>query len=343
MTAQASVECVGYAAKYKLIALTIIVCLGLVGLSSSHAAGQVSTAYYLHASECSSFPSGNLTLDEQQPHGATCSILIEPGSNATVWATSPSSVPSLFPSGNWSVSLWSNTTGTMTQYNLTLAVVGPSGNLSQIGTGFTPVINSSIPTQYIVQLPVSVNATLNVGDSLTLRLLNQAENGNPTNPGFVFLDSAQTPSELTSPTSASNVTVQLQSSTAAAGITQMNSTTTQSNTTAYQIVNSSTQQLAQPTLTQQVTTLSHVTASTLQPSLITSTRHAFWSFGWVLAILGVGAGAALLLGAIAFISSGKAAQIIVHEGRYYCRKHRVALVNVYGALWCPFERKPLRP
>ena len=320
-----------------LLAFAVAICIGLVGLFPIHAAAQTVTPYYLQSPQCS-LGSGNLTLAEQQPQGATCALLVE-GVNATVWATPPFTATTAYPAGNWSVSLWLNTTGTMTQYTLNLAFVDPNGNIAQIGSGLSPVINSTTPNQYIIQIPDPTNATLNSGDSLTLSLLNQDQNGNPTDPGCVFLGSATTPSEVTPPTS-NATTTQQQTITPIPIITQVNSTTTQSNTTTQQSVTSSTQLLI--LATQSLTTLPQPTTPA-QPTFITSTRPSTFNLGWAIVIIAAGAGAALVLGVIAIRSSGKRGQIIIQNGRYYCNKHRVPLVTVNGAFWCPFEGRPLKP
>jgi len=364
---------VKYSVSLKLLALAIVICVGFVGLFPFHVAAETTTTYYLHAPQCSQTASGNLTLDGQQPGGAaTCSLLVAAGSNAD-WTTSPFTVATVFPAGNWNVSLWLNTTGTMTQYNLTLAIIDPAGNLTQIGTGFSPAINSSIPTQYNVSIPAPMNSTFNVDDSLTFWLLNDNQYGNSTDPGFIFLDSAEAPSEITAPAPVSNISASAQAlsvtsasnmtqtnsttqsnatliaqtlsvTTTTSNITRTNSTTTQSSTTTTaQTLTSTTRSLVVTTQSQPVTTLSQPTTATLQPTLITSIQPSSSNLAWPLALVGVGASVALLLGAWAFRSTSRSDRIIIHAGRYYCRKHRVPLTNAYGTFWCPYERTPLKP
>ena len=361
---------VKYSVSLKLLALAIVICVGFVGLFPFHVAAETTTTYYLHAPQCSQTASGNLTLDGQQPDGATtCSLLVAAASNA-VWTTSPFTVATVFPAGNWNVSLWLNTTGTMTQYNLTLAIIDPAGNLTQIGTGFSPMINSSIPTTYNASIPAPMNSTVNVGDSLTFWLVNGNQYGNSTDPGFIFLDSTEALSEVTAPTPVSNVSAQAllvtsvsnmtqtnstaQSNTTiiaqtlpattTSNITRTNSTTTQSSTTTTaQTLTSTTRSLVVTTQSQPVTTLSQPTTATLQPTLITSIQPSSSNLAWPLALVGVGASVALLLGAWAFRSTSRSDRIIIHAGRYYCRKHRVPLTNAYGTFWCPYERTPLKP
>jgi hypothetical protein len=205
----------------KICVLGLILILTF-GLSHTPVAG-AGTTFYLHIPQCTqdfSEPPDNLTLDSQEGlyEGSICPLEISTFDTYT-WQAPVSTVDTSYPSGTWEAVLWLNTTGTLTQYDLSLGVTDEFEGYTETGSAISPVIASANPAPYTIQIP-STNLTLNAGSSLSLSLLNQDDQGNTTDPGFIFLNSASAPNRLTAPTS-TTITQQPTSST---------TTTTQSTT-----------------------------------------------------------------------------------------------------------------
>jgi len=65
--------------------------------------------------------------------------------------------------------------------------------------------------------------------------------------------------------------------------------------------------------------------------------------GFGFAVIAVGAGAAAAAGGLAVAISQPRSEVYAFEGYYYCRKHRAPVWSVEGRLWCPVERRFLKP
>lgn len=68
--------------------------------------------------------------------------------------------------------------------------------------------------------------------------------------------------------------------------------------------------------------------------------------GFGFAVIGIGAGISAVGAVVAFAASGRSAphsEVFAYGGSYYCRKHRVPVLYFQGWLWCPVERRYLRP
>ena len=61
------------------------------------------------------------------------------------------------------------------------------------------------------------------------------------------------------------------------------------------------------------------------------------------AVIAVGAGVAAAAGGLAVAISQPRSEVYAFAGHYYCRKHRAPLWSVEGRLWCPVERRFLKP
>jgi len=307
-----------------------------------------STGYYLHIPECTqdfSTPPANLSLSlEQTNRGTSCPVEIL--STAYVWTASPVDVSTSYPSGTWQAVLWLNTTGTLTEYNVSLGIIDQFGNFTQVTSANSPVIDTAAATAYTVNLPAN-NVTLDVGSSLALSLVNQDDQGNTTDPGFIFLDSASTPSHLLLPTSSLT-----SETTSISTLGNQTSTGTQS----------SNPETTTPTVTYTATTTVQVMSTTTEsPQIVTSAPSPVLMFnqptstnpqtqppmnlGIVLLIIGIGAGASVVIGAITLVKVTKTksvqSEITVNQGSYYCRKHHVPLTLRSGRYWCPIEKRPL--
>jgi hypothetical protein len=108
-------------------------------------------------------------------------------------------------------------------------------------------------------------------------------------------------------------------------------------TTSQQVTTSTTQvQTTTTSTTQQTTTSTTQTQQTIQ---VESS-----GMGFAFAFIGIGAGAAAAaLGVAVAASGGLGSQILAYGGYYYCRRHRVPVWSYSGYLWCPIERRYLRP
>lgn len=61
------------------------------------------------------------------------------------------------------------------------------------------------------------------------------------------------------------------------------------------------------------------------------------------AVIAIGAGAAAVAGGLVVAISQPRPEVYALDGHYYCRKHRTPLWSVEGRLWCPVERRFLKP
>jgi hypothetical protein len=64
--------------------------------------------------------------------------------------------------------------------------------------------------------------------------------------------------------------------------------------------------------------------------------------GLSFAVISIGAGAAAAAGGLAVAISQPRSEVYAYAG-YYCRKHLTPLWSVEGRLWCPVERRSLKP
>jgi len=310
-----------------------------VGLVTNYA-GASSNVYYLHAPNCTqdaSTPPAILSLSfEGDAQEASCQIEIL--STAYVWTTAPVEVATSYSSGAWDTVLWLNTTGTLTEYNISLGIMDQFGNSTLIASAVSPVIDSFVPASYTVELPAS-NLTLGAGSSLALSILNQDGQGNSTDPGFIFLDSTSTPSRLLPPGS----NVASESSTVTYGESQSSSSiqsatnpaVTYTATTTVEVMTTATQSPQIVTTPSPAVVLNQVTTTALQPNM---------NLGFVLLICGIGVGISLIVGTIILLKASKRSgksEIVAYQGTYYCRTHRVQLGLVRGKYWCPVDQKYL--
>ena len=60
-------------------------------------------------------------------------------------------------------------------------------------------------------------------------------------------------------------------------------------------------------------------------------------------VIAVGAGVAAAAGGLAVAISQPRSEVYASAGYYYCRKHRTPVWSVEGRLWCPVERRFLKP
>lgn len=65
--------------------------------------------------------------------------------------------------------------------------------------------------------------------------------------------------------------------------------------------------------------------------------------GFGFAMIGIGAGVGAAAAGIAAVLSRPSSEVFGYSGYYYCRRHRVPVWLVQGGLWCPVERRFLRP
>ena len=61
------------------------------------------------------------------------------------------------------------------------------------------------------------------------------------------------------------------------------------------------------------------------------------------AVIAIGAGAAAAAGGLAVAISQPRSEVYAFAGHYYCRKHRAPVWSVESRLWCPIERRFLKP
>ena len=61
------------------------------------------------------------------------------------------------------------------------------------------------------------------------------------------------------------------------------------------------------------------------------------------AVIAIGAGVAVAAGGLAVAISQPRSEVYAAAGYYYCRKHRTPVWSVEGRLWCPVERRFLKP
>jgi len=61
------------------------------------------------------------------------------------------------------------------------------------------------------------------------------------------------------------------------------------------------------------------------------------------AVIAIGAGAAAAAGGLAVALSQPRSEVYASAGYYYCKKHRTIVWSVKGRLWCPVERRFLKP
>jgi hypothetical protein len=227
------------------------------------------------------------------------------------WTTTAFSSDQSYPAGNWNVTLWMNVTTADTQYRVRLGVHNQSGDF-ELSHAYTPLINTPSPTEYEITMALSA-FTIGSGGSLVLGLLRQLQNGTASHTAFVFFDSVSTASGLNGPVATTTTTTTTTMTT-----TQQTSTTTSQQATT--------------------TTTSSTTTTTSQPVPPPS------GMGSAFAVIGIGAGVSVAGAGAAFALSGqRGSEVIVYGGFYYCRKHRVPLGYVQGRLWCPVERRYLRP
>jgi hypothetical protein len=145
-------------------------------------------------------------------------------------------------------------------------------------------------------------------------------------------------------------TTQQQTTTTTEQLTTTTTSTTWSATTTQQVTTSTTQVQTTITSTQQQTTTAttqqHTTTWTSQQYTTTTQTGPVQTFGmgFAFAFIGIGAGAAAVGVGVAVAASGPLGSgLYTYGGYYYCRKHRVPVWIVEGQLWCPVERRFLRP
>jgi len=61
------------------------------------------------------------------------------------------------------------------------------------------------------------------------------------------------------------------------------------------------------------------------------------------AVIAIGPGAAAAAGGLAVAISQPLSEVYVYAGCYYCRKNRTPVWSVECRLWCPVERRFLKP
>jgi hypothetical protein len=282
----------------------------LVSAFSISASAQSQSTFYLHA---------NYLLDQNTPAGTTASALRLDGAEYYVWKTNAFSSPQSFPSGTWNATVWMNTTQGTTQYRLGLGIVSHDGAFIDHAHSFTPRITMSSPTRYDVSISAGT-FDFAAGESLGIGLLRRWENGSLSPAACIFFDSQAIPSSLSGP-----------------GVATTTSTTTQATST---LVTTTTTQY---TTTSQ-TTAQQTTTNITEHAATTTTTQSSLGIGWASALIGVGVGVACAGAGVAAALSGQPySEVFAYRGYYYCRKHRVPLWNVQGWLWCPVERRYLRP
>jgi hypothetical protein len=88
-----------------------------------------------------------------------------------------------------------------------------------------------------------------------------------------------------------------------------------------------------PTFKKEVATTTAAQTASVQPS----------GAGLGFAVIAIGAGAAAAAGGLAVALSQPRSEAYAFAGYYYCRKHRTIVWSVEGRLWCPVERRFLKP
>ena len=92
------------------------------------------------------------------------------------------------------------------------------------------------------------------------------------------------------------------------------------------------------------TTTQQMTTATTENTTTMTTVGSSPGTGWAFALIGIGIGVACAGGGVAAALSGRQyPQVFTYDGYYYCRKHRVPVWYVQGWVWCPVERRYLRP
>jgi hypothetical protein len=112
-------------------------------------------------------------------------------------------------------------------------------------------------------------------------------------------------------------------------------------TTTQQATTSTTQlQTTTTSTTQHATTTATQLVETTQISQTPQTASVGVGFAFVTIALGAGAAAGAIGAAVAIPGQS---EVLAYGGYYYCRKHRVPVWSYSGYLWCPVERRYLRP
>ena len=315
--------------------IIVILASLLISAFSMAASAETQSVFYLHT---------NYLLDQNRPAGTTASALRLTGAQYYVWKAAPFSTTQSFPSGTWTATVWMNTTQGTTQYRLGLGIVTANGAFIDHAHSFTPTITTSSPTRYDVSIsagPIDFAA----GESLGIGLIRRWQNESLSLAACVFFDSEAIPSGL-SGLGAAPITSTTTHTTTAQVTTTTTQHTTTSQTTAQQTTTTQ-QTTTQQTTTQQTTTqqtTSQQTTTSITQAAITTTGQSGLGIGWALALVGVGLGAAFAGAGVAFAAGGRPySEVFAYRGYYYCKKHRVPLWNVQGWLWCPVERRYLRP
>jgi hypothetical protein len=290
-------------------AVSILVLFSLmVSALSLSASAQSQSTFYLHAS---------YLLDQNAPTGASANILKLAMTEYYVWRTALFSAQLSFPAGTWVAAVWMNMSQKPTQYRLKLGTVSRYGAFAEYGYSFTPIITSPSPALYEVSISVAA-FTVPTGESLAIGFIHLWQNESSSPPACIFFDSKAMLSSLIGP-----------------GVTTTTSSTTQTTT------------LQTTTTTQHTTaTTQRTTATTSQHTTTTPTMAAGSSpgMGWAFALVAIGSGVAGAGAAVAVAASGGPySEVFAYDGYYYCRKHRVPVWHVQGWLWCPVERRYLRP
>jgi hypothetical protein len=158
----------------------------------------------------------------------------------------------------------------------------------------------------------------------------------------------QTNSQTTATTTTTEEATTTTSSEEATTTTMTSEEQTTTTTSEEQTTTTTTQQQTTTTTTEQTTTSTtyqQTMTSTTQQQATTQTGPAeSFGIGFAFAVIGIGAGAAGAAGGLAAFSSGERyPEVFAYAGYYYCRRHRVPVWLVQGGLWCPIERKFLRP
>jgi hypothetical protein len=217
--------------------------------------------------------------------------------------------PLSFPAGKWIAAVWMNVTQKATQYKLRLGTVNPYGAFAEYGCSFTPIITSASPALHEVSISAAA-FTVSTDELLAIGFMHLWQNESSSPVACIFFDSEAMPSSLTGPS-----------------VPTTTSSTTQ-------------------TTTQQITAMTPEPSPTIQYAITTAnmTPGSSSGVGWAFAVVGIGIGVGCAGAGVAVAASGGSyPEVFVYAGYYYCKKHGVPVWNVQGCLWCPTERRYLRP
>ena len=285
-------------------AITVVILSVLFASAISlSASAQPQHTFYLH---------DGYAFDESAPTAATPQVLRLAEGEYYVWKTGAFATEKIFAAGTWTASLWMNISSAPTQFRVELRVYNQSGGLRERAHAHTPIIESSSAMRYQIAI-TAASLSVYAGESLALGLLRQWQNGSYSPAAFIFYDSLNAASSLSSP-----------SMTTTATTTITTQTTTQQQTT---------------------TTTEHLTSSTTHITTATTTQVGPGpGIGFAFATIAIGVGMASAAGGLAVAATARPySEVFAYAGYYYCRKHRVPVYYVQGWLWCPVDRRYLRP